>query len=50
MSKIVIEVTLPRRKRRASELFSMETNFRPKVVDNKKAYRRKQRHKQDWQR
>ena len=48
MSKLTIQVQIPQHKRRAVELFSSETNFRPKIVENKKTYKRRQRHKPDY--
>jgi hypothetical protein len=45
MQKMVIKAVAPQRKRRAIELFSTELNFRPKVVANKKAYRRREKHR-----
>jgi hypothetical protein len=45
MQKMVIKAQVPQRKRRAIELFSTELNFRSKVVANKKAYRRREKHR-----
>lgn len=45
--KIIITVKLPRKPRRAVELYSVEFNFRPKGFGSKKIYRRHKRHKGD---
>lgn len=45
MQKIVITAEAPKHKRRARELFSNECNFRPKVVENKRAYQRRPKHR-----
>ena len=47
MSKkhITITVKLPRKARRATELYSVEFNFRPKQVQSKKGYKRNPKHK-----
>jgi hypothetical protein len=45
MQKSVIRAVAPQRKRRAVELFSVELNFRPKTVANKKAYKRRSKHR-----
>jgi uroporphyrinogen-III synthase len=45
MQKITIRVDAPARRRRARELFSNELNFRPKTVENKRAYRRRPKHR-----
>jgi hypothetical protein len=43
--RITITVNIPRKARRAVELYSVEFNFRPKVVKSKKEYNRKDKHK-----
>jgi hypothetical protein len=45
MSKIKISGKAPHRRRRAIELFSVETNFRPKIVETKKKYKRHGRYR-----
>ena len=45
MQKQMIKGKAPRRKRRAIELFSIELNFRPKTVANKRAYKRREKHR-----
>jgi hypothetical protein len=45
MQKQTIKGQAPQRKRRAVELFSIELNFRPKTVENKRAYRRRAKHR-----
>ena len=46
MQKITIKAAAPRQRRRARELFSTELNFRPKTIPNKRAYRRRAKHRQ----
>lgn len=45
--KMTITVKLPRKARRAVELYSVEFNFRPKVVRSKNGYKRHKKHKVD---
>jgi hypothetical protein len=48
MQKMVVRGTVPAKKRRAIELFSQEFNFRSKTVGNKKAYRRREKHRKNF--
>ena len=45
MQKQTIKGRAPQRRRRALELFSVELNFRPKTVASKRAYRRREKHR-----
>lgn len=45
MQKQMIKGQAPQRKRRARELFSVELNFRPKTVESKRAYKRREKHR-----
>lgn len=50
MKKIHVQAAAPaRRRRRAVELFSAETNFRAKVMPNPGRYSRKGRQARRWQ-
>ena len=50
MKKIVVQACAPtRRRRRAVELFSAETNFRAKVMPSPGRYTRKGRQARRWQ-
>lgn len=45
MQKQMIKGQAPQRKRRACELFSVELNFCPKTVESKRAYKRREKHR-----
>ena len=45
--EMTITVKIPRKARRAVELYSVEFNFRPKIVVSKKGYKRHKKHKGD---
>ena len=44
MKTLSLVIQLPRQRRRAVELYSRDTPFRPKVEQSKLAYKRKYKH------
>jgi hypothetical protein len=48
MEKQTLIIEMPRRRRRAIELYAANSPFKQKVVQSKLRFRRRDKHQKDW--